>query len=320
MELLGYIKELILMNDCVIIPGFGGFVTNYKQAAIHSSQFTAPGKSVSFNKKLNFNDGLFINHVASAEALNYIAARKKVNLLVQELNYRLTDGEEVLIPGLGSLQYDEQQHLVFKPDIAGNLNVDAFGLSTFSYESLFARQVARKAVSQEERQAVEVIFQKRTLKKVLVAIPLLFGLAVIPLKNNTSNIQKSSISDLREMMMPQAAPAEEEIVVAEESLANTDPEEVAAAEEMVSEDLAANFAEESRYFLIVGSFRNQENVEVFIDQLDAKGFQGTDLGVIKGLHYISLGGFTNIDDAMEARGNYLSQSAGSGAWIYKKMN
>ena len=123
---------------------------------------------------LNFNDGLFINHVASQEGLNYIAARKKVDLLVQELNYRLTDGEEVAISGLGSLQYDEQQHLVFTPKIEGNLNIDAFGLTSFSYESLFARQIARKAISQENREAVEVIFQKRSLKKVLLAVPLLF--------------------------------------------------------------------------------------------------------------------------------------------------
>ena len=95
MELLAYIKELLLLNDCVIIPGFGGFVTNYKQAGLNASNFTAPSKSVSFNKKLNFNDGLFINHVASELGINYIAARKKIDLMVQELNYRLTDGDRI---------------------------------------------------------------------------------------------------------------------------------------------------------------------------------------------------------------------------------
>lgn len=312
MELLAYIKELLLLNDCVIIPGFGGFVTNYKQAGVHSAQFTPPGKSVSFNRKLNFNDGLFINHVASEEGLNYIAARKKVDLLVQELNYRLTDGEEVIIPELGSLQYDEQQHLVFTPKIEGNLNIDAFGLTAFSYESLFARQIARKAISQEDRQAVEVIFQKRSLKKVLLAVPLLFALAVIPLKNNTSHIQKSDMSYIREMMAPAQTSAPEETVFAEETALEEANVEVAPVEEKVQEAPA-------RYFLIVGSFKNEENADLFIRQLDKKGFQGTNLGVIKGLNYISLGGYANIDAAMSARDNYMAQSKGSGAWIYKKM-
>lgn len=315
MELLAYIKELLLLNDCVIIPGFGGFVTNYKQAGLHVSQFTPPAKSVSFNKKLNFNDGLLINHVASEEGLNYIAARKKVDLMVQELNYRLTDGEDINIPGLGDLHYDEQQHLVFTPKIEGNLNIDAFGLDTFSYESLFSRQVARKAISQQDRQAVEVIFQKRSLKKVLLAVPLLFALAVIPLKNNTTHIQKSDLSSIREMVMPTASPAVmEETPVVEETL-TVDAEEVAEAAQ------AEEIAEETpaRYFLIVGSFRAEENAQTFIGQLDKKGYQGTDLGVIKGLHYISLGGYTTIDDALSARTNYEKQT-GSGSWIYKKLN
>ncbi len=311
-ELLTYIKELLLLNDCVIIPGFGGFVTNYKQAGLHSAQHTPPSKSVSFNRKLNFNDGLFINHVASQEGLNYIAARKKVDLLVQELNYRLTDGEEVAISGLGSLQYDEQQHLVFTPKIEGNLNIDAFGLTSFSYESLFARQIARKAISQENREAVEVIFQKRSLKKVLLAVPLLFALAVIPLKNNTSHIQKSDMSTIREMMAPTQTPMAEEAIV---------PEEMEAEETSVEEAPVEAKAQEApaRYFLIVGSFKNEENANLFIRQLDKKGFQGTNLGVIKGLNYISLGGYITIEDAMNARENYISQSSGSGAWIYKKI-
>lgn len=311
-ELLAYIKELLLLNDCVIIPGFGGFVTNYKQAGLHASQFTPPSKSVSFNRKLNFNDGLLINHIASEEGINYIAARKKVDLLVQELNYRLTDGEEVTISGLGNLLYDEQQHLVFIPKIEENLNIDAFGLASFSYESLFARQIARKAISQEDRQAVEVIFQKRSLKKVLLAVPLLFALAVIPLKNNTSNIQKSDMSYIREMMAPAPTPVEEETTTTEVNPATEATIEEAPVEEQIQEAPA-------RYFLIVGSFKNEENAKTFIHQLDKKGFQGTNLGVIKGLHYISLGGYVNIDDALNARENYMAQSSGSGAWIYKKM-
>ena len=317
MELLVYIKELLLLNDCVIVPGFGGFVTNYKQAGLQSSQFTPPGKSVSFNKKLNFNDGLLINHIASEEGINYIAARKKVDLMVQELNYRLTDGEEISIPGLGALNYDEQQHLVFTPKVEGNLNLDAFGLGQFNYETLFSRQMARKAaVSQQERQAaVEVIFQKRSLKKVLIALPLLFALAVIPLKNNLSHLQKSDISGFHTMVAAPAAAAapvetavEEAPVQAEEVVADAVETPVEVAEQT-----------EARYFLIVGSFKNQENAETYISQLSEKGYSGTNMGVIRGLHYISLGGFTTIDKALEARTNYQNES-GSSAWIYKKLN
>jgi len=311
-ELLAYIKELLLLNDCVIIPGFGGFVTNYKQAGLNASNFTAPSKSVSFNKKLNFNDGLFINHVASELGINYIAARKKIDLMVQELNYRLTDGEEIAVSGLGILKYDEQQHLVFTPKIETNLNIDAFGLGSFSYESLFARQVARQAISQQDRQAVEVIFQKRSLKKVLLAVPLLFALAVIPLKNNTILTQKSNIASIQAMMTPVQTvvePTTEEIT-----------ETVSIVEEQTAEIIEEQTpaVAEINYFLIVGSFKSAENADKFIQQLDKKGFQGTNIGVINGMHYISLGGYTEMEEALVSQKNYRAQSSGSGAWIYKK--
>jgi len=314
-ELLAYIKELLLLNDCVIIPGFGGFVTNYKEAGLHASLFSPPGKSVSFNRKLNFNDGLFINHVASEEGLNYIVARRKVEQMVQELNYRLTDGEKISIPGLGDIHYDEQQHLVFTPNIVDNLNVDAFGLSAFSYESLFSRQVARKTISHQDRQAIEVIFQKRSLKKVLVAVPLLFALAVIPLKNNTTHLQKSDLSNIREMMMPTQTPS-----IGKETIGSEEKNEGAADLTTGSNQSEMTpYEAPARYFLIVGSFRSEENALSFINQLVEKGYQGTDLGVIKGLHYISLGGFTNVDDALSARADYEEETE-AGSWIYKKLD
>lgn len=302
MELLAYIKELLLLNDCVIIPGFGGFVTNYKPAGMRSAQFTPPAKSVSFNKKLNFNDGLFINHVASAEGINYIAAGKKVNLLVQELSYRLTDGEEISISGVGSLRYDDQENLIFAPALASNLNLDAFGLAPFSYETLFARNQAKKSVPQLQQDAVQVMFQRRTLKKVLVAVPLLLALAVTPLKNNKENLLKSDLANLTEMMTVQtpSKPVFEE--------------EVAMAVEQIQEEQVV----EHHYFMIGGSFKNEENADTFISQMKAKGYEAENLGVIKGLHYISLGSFSSLHEAKNARDEYKTKSPGSGVWIYVK--
>jgi len=301
-ELLAYIKELLLLNDCVIIPEFGGFVANYKPATIRSSQFTPPVKSISFNKKLNFNDGLFINHVASAEGLNYVAARKKVDLLVQEMNYRLTDGEKINISGIGSLQYDDQENLIFSPQVAENLNLDAFGLTPFTYKTLFARHQPSQNIPLQQQDAVQVIFQRRSLKKVLLAIPLLLALAVTPLKNNKENLLESNLASLTEMISMQNAP---QPVIEEETTA-------------VTEAIKAEADVEHPYFIIGGSFRNEENAQTFIRQMKNKGYDAQNLGIIKGLHYISLSSFATIGEAQQARDEYKRKSPGSGVWIYVK--
>lgn len=300
MELLAYIKELLLLNDCVIIPGFGGFVANYKSAAIHQAQFTPPSKAISFNSKLKFNDGLFINHIIEKEGDNYLTVSKKVDLLVQELNYRLTDGERIGIDGVGELYYDENERLVFNPGLQENLNLDAYGLKSFTYETLYAKHLVPQRISQENRDAVQVFFQKRTLKKVLVAIPVVVALALFPIKNNKENLQKSDLSSITEMM------------TTHETVKKILP--IARPVEVVQETSAE--VKEDHYFIIGGSFRNENNAEKFVKQKSAEGYEARNIGFIKGLHYIALDSFETFSEAKSAQQKIRSESPGSGVWIY----
>lgn len=303
MELLASIKELLLLNDCVIIPGFGGFVSSYQPAGLHASRFTPPAKTVSFNKKLNFNDGLFINYVADKEGINYFLASRKVNLLVEEMNYRLTDGEEIGIPEIGMLRYDDHENLIFTPKITDNLNPDAFGLTSFIYETLYVRNQAKKTVPPGKRDAAQVIFQKRTLKKVLIAVPLLLVLAVTPLKNYKENLQGSDLGSLTEMMTTRGPVSHTEIMAKQEdAVAKT----------------AENPVADHAYFLIGGSFKSEENATNFISLMKDEGYPACDLGIIKGLHYISIDSFATFGEAQQAHRDYTSKLPDSGAWIYIK--
>ena len=303
MELLSYIKELLLLNDCVIIPGFGGFLGNYKPASVQNSRFSPPSKAISFNEKLKFNDGLLINHVVDKEGDNYLSVSKKIKLLVQEMNYRLTDGETIRVDGVGELFYDENERLAFNPLANENLNLDVYGLGSFHFETLYAKKLVSSRISQENRDAVKILFQKRTLKKVLVAIPLLCALALVPIKNNTENLQKSDLGSLAEMMTvkEKAHKAEPAAKFAEEV--------IKAKEEVVLDH---------RYFLIGGSFKEESNAGKFIQQKAAEGYAAKNLGVIKGLHYIALGSFERFSDAKSALEQIHTKSPGSGVWIYVK--
>lgn len=303
MELLASIKELLLLNDCVIIPGFGGFVSSYRPAGLLASRFTPPAKTVSFNKKLNFNDGLFVNYVADKEGINYFLASRKVNLLVEEMNYRLTDGEEIGIPEIGTLCYDDHENLIFTPKITGNLNPDSFGLSSFSYEILSARKQTKKPIPQAKRDAAQVIFQRRTLQKVLVAVPLLLVLAVTPLKNYKANLQESNLGNIAEIMRIKEPVSPPEAVVKEEP-------EVAKTDETPLPD--------HTYFIIGGSFKSEENARNFITLMKDEGYPARDLGVIQGLHYIAIESFATLGEAQKLLREYTSKSPNSGAWIYIK--
>ena len=296
MEILACIKDLILLHDCVIIPGLGGFVTNYKPAKVRNSNFNPPSKAISFYNKHKFNDGLFINYIAEQEGFDYITASKKIKSLVQEMNYRLADGERISIAEIGDLSYNEGDQLIFEPVQSNNLNLDAFGLATFRYESLYAKKLAR-TVSKENRDAVEVIFQNRSLKKVMIGIPLMIALAFFPIKDNKENIQQSDLSVIAEMMTP-AEPAKE-----------LKPEVISTTEEK---------SVENSHFIIGGSFRSKENADRFLNEKLAEGFEAQNLGLIKGLNYISLGGFPNFASAKAKQLEIKAEFPQSGVWIYAK--
>ncbi len=66
MDITAFIRELLFGHDCVIVPGFGGFIGNYTPARIDksTSTFYPPVKQISFNRNLNHNDGLLVGRIS----------------------------------------------------------------------------------------------------------------------------------------------------------------------------------------------------------------------------------------------------------------
>ena len=60
-ELSKHIEVLLLENDCVIVPGLGGFIAHKRQAAysIQKGEFMPPLRTIGFNPQLIMNDGRY---------------------------------------------------------------------------------------------------------------------------------------------------------------------------------------------------------------------------------------------------------------------
>ncbi|MDP2114225.1 MAG: SPOR domain-containing protein [Bacteroidota bacterium] len=300
MEINQYIKELLLLNDCVIIPEFGGFVANYKPATIENNQFFPPTKEIAFNNKLNSNDGLLINYISETEEIDYFSARQKLDSFVEETNLNLERNRNVYFEGVGYLHYDSRENLLFEPQIKQNLLVDSFGLQNFSYEKLYQRQMPKPAFKVEYREPVPVIFQKRKLQKLVIAIPLLFAMALIPIKNNKVFLSKSDMGMWETFI--QSAPT-----VAVHTSEPTTAEYTA--------NIAAPEQVQFNYYIIGGSFKSEENAVNYLRQLKEQGYDGQNLGVFHGLHRIAMKGFVTIEDAQKELNKLLYQNPQSGVWI-----
>jgi len=300
-DITHYIKELLLLNDCVIIPEFGGFVANYKPATIQNNQFFPPTKEIAFNNKLISNDGLLINYISDSEGINYFEAKQRLESFVEETLLNLERKRNVYFEGIGYIHYDSRENLQFEPQLKQNLLVDAYGLQNFSYEKLYQRQMPKPAFKVEYREPVPVIFQKRKLKKLIVALPLLMAMAMIPMKNNKQYLAKSDMGLWA-------------------AISQSTPETVSQNKEENMAEYTANTvtpeAAQLKYFIIGGSFKSEENATKYLQQLSEQGYSGKDLGIFKGLHRVAMKGFASMEEAQKELNAMRYQNPESGVWIH----
>ncbi len=123
-----YIVELLFEQECVIIPGFGGFVINYHPARYDEKKniFYPPQHKVGFNVQLKTNDGLLYNTLMKREHISFEEAHQKVANYVDYIKNRLLKKETVKINKLGSFTLKHQ--LIFTPDKQANFLANVYGL------------------------------------------------------------------------------------------------------------------------------------------------------------------------------------------------
>jgi nucleoid DNA-binding protein len=299
-EISQYIKELLLLNDCVIIPEFGGFVANYRPALVENNQFFPPVKEVAFNNKLVSNDGLLINYISEVEGISYFAARQKLEAFVEETQLTLERNRNVYFEGIGYLHYDSKENLQFEPQLKQNLLVDSYGMQPFTFEKLYQRQMPKPAFKVEYREPVPVIFQKRKIQKLVVAIPLLVAMALIPMKNHKEYFSKSDLGFWS--------------VISTTAPVQTQLQEEKTAE--VSIEVQKPVEQQLKYFIIGGSFKSEENANKYIEQLKVQGYSGRNLGIYNGLNRVAMVGFTTMEEAQKELNAMLYKNPKSGVWIH----
>lgn len=126
-ELIG---NLLLRNNCVIVPSFGGFVANQTSAIIdyHNGIMTPPKKSVLFNRQLINNDGLLIKELSVINQLEYSVAESAVKTIIENWNTQLGNGERVTLDRVGYIFLDAEKNICFEQDRFFNLLLESYGL------------------------------------------------------------------------------------------------------------------------------------------------------------------------------------------------
>lgn len=139
MKLAKHIEILLLEHDCVIIPGFGGFIANHAPARLgekEESLFLPPFRTICFNQNLQINDGLLIQSYMQAYDASYPDAYKQLIIDVEEIVQILNETGEFVFNGIGVIHKGIGQNITFIPFDSGLLTPSLYGLYSFEIDSV----------------------------------------------------------------------------------------------------------------------------------------------------------------------------------------
>lgn len=140
------IQQLMHHNNCVIVPGFGGFVLNNERSKIDqvSHIITPPGKHVVFNPNLKTNDGLLAANFSQTKGISYQTALDEINAFVDELYTQLRKEKQLVVESFGKFRLNAEANVVFLPNPSNRYDFESFGLGQILASSVASRQIAGK--------------------------------------------------------------------------------------------------------------------------------------------------------------------------------
>ncbi len=322
-----YISELLYRYECVILPGFGAFLTRRQPATIqeNTNSFYPPQKQLSFNSQLKNNDGLLANYIASAENISYTDAVAKIQRYVLSLHEKIAQGKRIELDRIGAFFTSVENTLQFEPLQEVNYLTEAFGLSSFVSPAIHREVEITREIYKEEVEAIEekvpLIFTPEKRKErpylqyaaaaaIVIGISGFFGLKKISDNTISYNHQEW-----------QQANQEIENTIQEATFEISNPLPAINLNLIREEEITNNSSAEAetisgKYHVVAGAFRIASNANKKVQQLKDQGFNARLIGKNKyGLHQVVYESFTDRLEALKAL-RKIKKEQSSRAWLF----
>ncbi len=131
------VKELILDNDEVSLPGVGSFVAELVPSSFSDKGYTInpPYKRLSFRKKADASDNVLIDFYAKSNNVEKETASKIVIDFLSEMQKVLELRKSIVFPGLGKLRATKENIFFFVADEDLDIYPEGFGLEPISLKT-----------------------------------------------------------------------------------------------------------------------------------------------------------------------------------------
>ncbi len=336
MEINRHIEILLLSNDCVIVPGLGGFMAHHKNARYDESDhlFIPPIRTLGFNSQLSMSDPLVAQSYADAYDISYpeavVRVEEEVSRIKQELErtgyYEFTD--------IGTLHLTESGSYEFVPCEAGILSPGYYGLSTFempklsipyvqsmSASALAAIHPSPQSISSTQETMSQEIKKDKEEKTISIKVSLLRNLAVAGVAAAALLFFARPIDH---SAMPESQPTEARTGLVTQMIPEdmTSPEfstllnKVKAFSERVDQANTQVAPPKSGTYTIVLAYRVPlESAKQFVQNLHDNGIKEAQLINYKNDNVVVYGSFNSQDEAYPTLNELVKSDCVTDGWI-----
>ncbi len=310
MKIEKYISGLLYRYQCVTVPGFGAFLTEWQSAQIAEGQnsFIPPRKVISFNSNIKTNDGLLANHISLQEKISYDSAIAKINSQVVFWIEKLQNKESLTLENIGEIFSNSENNWVFKPNTSINYLTDSFGLAGFNSPEIIRETqtvVAETPIAISQPVVENDIAEEEVIVEETPVIPITRN------KPNTSWIKYAAAvtlftsAGMYGYKMYYDYTINQKTVLVQKTVQEKVNQKLQEATFILpnpatSVDLTLEEVQHitKPYHVVAGAYRSEQNAQKALKELISQGYDAEVLAKNKkGLIPVAFGSYTNLREA-----------------------
>ncbi len=348
-QITNLISELLYKNDCVIVPNFGGFVARHTNASFSKGNdvLYPQTKLIIFNKNLMHNDGLLATALMEKSSFTFEQATQTLADYKDYIQSLLSVKKRFELQNIGLLYTDTDNTLRFEAKSNVNFLLESFGFEPITAKELRLEpeQAIFKPVFEDRKVVVEQpVAQKRSYRKIAalaVGVPLTLALLLfaastkpvkpllessvnpfytpektyIPITNYNTPITALKFNEIEPLQLDNNGNASFK-------LSNDGNILVATINDIVKPTLLENSSPvakkhtsfDGNFQVVVGCFGVEANAHKLVKDLVSNHIDAGISGLnAKGLHVVSCGGFSTMEEATALLSSIKNQYPNS--WV-----
>jgi hypothetical protein len=322
-----HIERLLIVNDCVIIPEFGGFVLQRHPAvyAANTHTFLPPHREIVFNPALTHNDGLLAQSYMQFYHMHFREAQLALKQDIERLKVELQTANHISLGAVGSFRKGTEGSLLFLPGKPRAISgAEVFGLEILCLSPLPADRLPTVEPTTPDKRKIYLPVHRVIWRTagVAAALTALFLLTSPPARETSSGRTDYAAG----LVLPATLPEQTALPAipcprqrAEEPVETSVPAPVIGETATQPDDTSLPSkapVRQKTYYIIIGSFHTEKQAETFMTQTNLASCKETGLVTRNEKVRVYAARFDTREEAEAYLSRLRSDHAFKNAWLF----